>query len=452
MLTTLILLNLAGGDCVEDLEKLEGDEGFALMLHRVETYGMPRAERRQLERRWRKSTQRRLPSVSAMRRFLSSFHDPFEEAKREQGVAMIPKAKPALEGLHQVLQTLLGFIQSHSPQGVATLDMDATLIETGKREALFCYKGFRAYQPLNVWWAEQELVVRSEFRDGNVPAGYGQLRLLEESLASLPEGVEEVRMRSDTAGYQWDLLRHCAEGKDERFGVIDFAVGVAVSPEFRQAVQEVEPGDWKPLYHRVGARLVETGQEWAEVCYVPAAAAVKKNGPSYRFLATREPVRQLELEGMSSDSSKLPFPTLEYPEQPCCYKIYGVVTNLDWAGDEVIWWYRERCGKSEEAHAVMKKDLAGGQLPSKLFGANAAWWGVMLVALNLHAVMKRLVLGKEWVSKRMKSTRYWLINVPGRLVQHARRLILKLSGGHPSTQLLLEARRRLAELANAAPG
>lgn len=33
----------------------------------------------------------------------------------------------------------------------------------------------------------------------------------------------------------------------------------------------------------------------------------------------------------------------------------------------------ERCGKSEEAHAVTKDDLAGGKLPSEDFGENAAW-------------------------------------------------------------------------------
>ena len=37
-------------------------------------------------------------------------------------------------------QALLGFLQTHRRQTVATLDMDATLIETHKREALYCYK------------------------------------------------------------------------------------------------------------------------------------------------------------------------------------------------------------------------------------------------------------------------------------------------------------------------
>ena len=37
----LILLNLAGGDCVADLDKLEADEGLCQVMRRVEHYGLP---------------------------------------------------------------------------------------------------------------------------------------------------------------------------------------------------------------------------------------------------------------------------------------------------------------------------------------------------------------------------------------------------------------------------
>jgi len=51
------------------------------------------------------------------------------------------------------------------------------------------------------------------------------------------------------------------------------------------------------------------------------------------------------------------------------------------------------------------------------------------------------------VTKRMKAIRYWIINVPGRVVHHARRLTLRLGSNHPSTQILLDARRTLATMA-----
>lgn len=55
---SLILLNLAGGDCVNDLVKLEGDSGFCRFLRRIEQSGIKRAQRRELERRWRKEQKR----------------------------------------------------------------------------------------------------------------------------------------------------------------------------------------------------------------------------------------------------------------------------------------------------------------------------------------------------------------------------------------------------------
>jgi hypothetical protein len=128
------------------------------------------------------------------------------------------------------------------------------------------------------------------------------------------------------------------------------------------------------------------------------------------------------------------------------YKVFGVVTNMDWEGEELIQWFYKRCGKSEEAHAVMKEDLARGQFPSGDFEENAAWWWIMILALNLNVAMKALVLGESWVAKRMKAIRFSLINLPARVLERSRRLIVRLCRGHPSFGLLMEARRRIAQL------
>ena len=69
--------------------------------------------------------------------------------------------------------------------------MDATLVETHKQQALYSYRKYRAYQPLTVYWAEAEVIVHSEFRDGNVPAGYQQLRVFTEALEYLSCEVDE---------------------------------------------------------------------------------------------------------------------------------------------------------------------------------------------------------------------------------------------------------------------
>ena len=89
-----MLLNLAGGDCVDDLRVLEGDEGCARVLRRIELHGRARKERRVLERR------RAMPSPSAVFRYLQAFHDGEKVAKRVEGRAFIPSPAKALKGLY----------------------------------------------------------------------------------------------------------------------------------------------------------------------------------------------------------------------------------------------------------------------------------------------------------------------------------------------------------------
>jgi hypothetical protein len=441
MVLGVIFLNLAGGDCVEDIERLEADTGFVAILHAIERDLLSRVERRLVKFRWRRARQRAVPSPSALSGWLERFHDP-AAPKAVAGSAFIPALTEQLRGLWRVNRTLVEFVQTRQPSGSATLDMDATLIETHKRDALPCYKGFKAWQPLNCWWAEQGVMLYSEFRDGNVPAGHEQLRVMKDCLRYLPASVTKVAMRSDTAGYQEELLLYCGEGKDTRFGVIEFAVGADVTEAFRAAVLATPESEWKPLVRMFDGQPQQTDQEYAEVCYVPSWAGHSKNRADYRFLAIREPLRQLDL----GDTEKLPFPTQAFGQRGT-FKLFGVVTNLKSPGDEVIWWLRERCGKSEEVHSVLKSDLAGGQMPSGLFGANAAWWALAILSLNLNAAMKQLVLGKHWIAKRMKAVRFRLIGLPGRVVSHARKLIIRLGGGAEAMTTFLAARQTIRTLA-----
>jgi hypothetical protein len=76
----------------------------------------------------------------------------------------------------------------------------------------------------------------------------------------------------------------------------------------------------------------------------------------------------------------------------------------------------------------------------------------MIRALNLNSAMKHLVLKESWVTKRMKALRFSLINLPGRIIERARQLMIRITRGHPSLPVLLEVRQRIMELAHASPG
>jgi hypothetical protein len=174
-----------------------------------------------------------------------------------------------------------------------------------------------------------------------------------------------------------------------------------------------------------------------------------KRGPEYRYVALREPLRQLELAGMGVQR-ELPFPSLEMNHQN--YKLFGMVTNMEWKGDRLIAWQHERCGKSEEAHKVMKEDLAGGQLPSGDFGENAAWWWIMVLALNLNVALKQLVLGRGWEQRRMKAIRFALIHLPGRILNRSRQWIIRLGKSRSAYRLVTGARQKILQLAHSSAG
>jgi hypothetical protein len=471
-LVCLILLNISGGDCIDDINHMENDDGLRMVLKHLELRSAFGRRREKLKRqwRWRNGKKNSLPSPSAIFRYLLLFHDARQESirasrlaqvqveakgkgKGKVGKSFIPSSNAHLLGLSGINKSMLEFLQLNNPVKVATIDMDATVVSSNKKEALYSYKKIKSYQPLNVWWYEQNYMLHTQFRDGNVPAHFGQKELFIEALDNLPEGVEEVYLRCDTAGYVHELLKYCDAKENKPFGRIGFAIGCDVVDEFKKSVYEVKEEDWHPIYKEVNGELKETTQEWTELCYVPNEISRSKKGCYFRYLATRELIRQKVLPGeeMEELSQKsFSFPNVKLNDKN--YKIYGIVTNLGWEGEKIIHWSRKRCGDSEHVHGQMKEEFCGGQLPSGKFGVNAAWWWIMVLSLNLTSIMKRLALSKGLINKRMKKIRFSIINIPGRVIRKGKELIVRLSKGHPGFDLLVNCRRRIARLGALSPG
>ena len=397
---TVVALLAAGGECVDDVRVLHADAG--------------------LLRLWGRKV---LPAAETLRTFLKRFHDEAMVAVREPHTAFIPEETAGLQGLTAVQDQLLQGLQRRAPQPRATLDVDATPIASQKRTALPMYEGGTGYQPLQVWWAEQQVWVRSQFRDGNVGAQTGVLEIVQQSVASLEAvGVTEFALRSDSAGYQHAVLNWA---RAER---IPFAISADLSPDLKARIEALPATAWQPFRQWQGAELVHLDREWAEVEFTPSDGSTKKNLMPDRYLAIRARPRQGEL---FADGSAL--------------RYYATVTNRwDWDGERLLRWSHERCGTVELAHDVLKNELGGGVLPSYRFGANAAWWQLVVLTANLISALKRLALPEDWQSLRPRRLRFLLFQCAGRLVQHGRQLFLRLARAHPGTAAFLTARERLA--------
>lgn len=258
-------------------------------------------------------------------------------------------------------------------------------------------------------WAETGLVLADQFRDGNVPAQMEPLEVAQRAFAALPDTVGEYYYRGDSACHENGLIHWLRDEKREGGpqGRIGFAVSARMSEALHQAIQAVLEPEWK----RYGDPHPEEIRECAEVPFVPGEKSEKKDTQPLRYVAIRIRKKQGEL---FEDGSRV--------------RHFAVLTNRwELKAARLIEWHREKAGTIEMVHDVIKNDLGGGVLPSKYFGVNAAWLRLAVIAQNVLTVLKRLALPPELATARPKRLRFLIFNMPGRLVRHARRLILRLA-------------------------
>jgi hypothetical protein len=103
-----------------------------------------------------------------------------------------------------------------------------------------------------------------------------------------------------------------------------------MTAEFRKTGFEV------PEEHRTALSQGNWADAGEEGCFVPHKRGHSKNGPEYRYLATRQELKQAALPGMERGDEDHPFPVMKLKGRR--YKIFGIVTNRDWTGQELIPW------------------------------------------------------------------------------------------------------------------
>ncbi len=102
----------------------------------------------------------------------------------------------------------------------------------------------------------------------------------------------------------------------------------------------------------------------------------------------------------------------------------------------------------EYTHDVLKNEIAAAALPNGKFGANAAWFRLNVLTYNLLTALKRLTLPGDLRTTRPKGLRFLLFNTVGKVMHHARRLLLRLTGA-TQLALMMTVRQRIAVLAPA---
>ena len=336
--------------------------------------------------------------------------------------------------------------------GPVTLDLDTTDVEVygrKKRGVAYNHQGQRAGRPHVAAWAETEAVLAADLGDGTDDPRATAPDLLRRALACLPERARRsgrVAMRADAGYFAGQLARAAHDAH------ISFAIGAKRIAPLWRLLAGIADDDWHDAIEMDNAQV-----------------AVAQYCPDWWPANTRLLIRRVALDPeqvsadprsrrrrtLHPDQRALPIP--ELAQQPAVYAYSFILTNLDVSdpGKAIAaeHWYRHRT-TVENLFRDSKLGAALRHLPSGYPQVNTAWmWGALLAATMaawLHQ-LTAITAGEDILAghgvrdgKAMIATLRWrLIAVPGRLIRHARRLVLRLPPGH---SLLPEILARLRDL------
>jgi len=351
----------------------------------------------------------------------------------------------------RLLDLLPGERAAALADGPVTIDLDTTDVEVygrKKRGVAYNHQGQRVGRPHVAAWAETEIVLAADLGDGTDDPRATAPDLLRRALAALPPQVRagRVAMRADAGYFAGQLARAAHDAK------IAFAIGAKRIAPLWRLLAGIAEEDWHEAIEMDGTQVAV-----AEYCpdWWPANTRLLIR----RVLLDPEQVsadpRSRRRRTLHPDQRALPIP--ELAAQPAVYAYSFILTNLDVsAPDKAIaaeHWYRHRT-TVENLFRDSKLGAALQHLPSGYPQVNTAWmWGALLAASMaawLHQLTTRTA-GEDIVhghgvrgGKAMIATLRWrLIAVPGRLIRHARHLVLRLPPGYG---LLPEVLARLRKL------
>ena len=252
--------------------------------------------------------------------------------------------------------------------------------------------------------AEAGVVIHDEFREGNIAPASKNLEFIQACETQLPKGHRIAHVRLDSAGYQADIFNYCEEtGKT-------FAIGGRLDASTLKAIEAIPESDWK---HYADCVIAETTH------------SMKDTHKAFRLIVVKYK-RQAEL----------------FDDKP---KYHIVASNRTESAETTLVWYRQRGEVSENGIKELKIGFGMERMPCGQFKANSAFFRIGVIAHNLFVLFKYSALGGNWQHHRVATVRWRLFHLPGKLVRHARTLVLKIAA--ESVELFQNIRTKSYQLA-----
>jgi len=318
-----------------------------------------------------------------------------------------------LEGLDRVRDKINERVLKKDGIKEYTLDADATEINGEKADALFTYNGNKGYMPMLGFLYETPLCLYDEFREGNVAPAFGQKEFYLQCKQRMFWGKRIGYYRGDSASYQAGFFNQLEEDG------VKYGITADQDKAVKSAIVLIPSGDWKEPVKGCGYELSET---------VHCMNETKK---AFRLVVKREIRRQGELFGKEGQ-----------------YFYHAVATN--WLEEEknmeeVLKWHNQR-GQAENFNKELKIGLGMERMPCGQTHANAVFFRIGVIAYNLFIGFKRLSCPESWAKHSIATFRWKMVQVAGRIVQHAGETVLKLMIDLEKLELFKGIRRKSFKL------
>jgi len=316
-----------------------------------------------------------------------------------------------------------------------TLDFDAQLLEchTDKEGAGPHRKGGFGFHPLHCFLDETGEHLAGVLRPGNAGANTAadHVAVLDAALAQLPVELHETRRkrrleilaRADSAGATHEFAAAVRERG------IGFSLGYYVDERVGQAAVALPKRRWRRALNADGSP-----RRGAWVAELTACVDLSAWPAGTRLIVRRE---------RPHPGAQLRFTDCDGHRYTC------FITDQD--GNEIAQLERRhRLHARVEDRIQESQELGLGRLPFQALQPNRGWFELALLAQDLLAWLRLLVLEGELALAKPKRLRGRLLHVAGRITRSGRRRTLHLPRAWPWAEELLAAFARLRALE--APG
>lgn len=300
--------------------------------------------------------------------------------------------------LDKVLMSLAKKSIRQSGLKTATIDIDWTGIETDKEESAYTYKGTKGMATLTAFVAETGVCLGSWFRRGNVSPQSDIAAMLSHIVTSLEQDgdIRVTGFRSDSAGYQADIINFCEEHG------ITYGIRGKMDPAVVKQISAIKETDWEPLIGRNGYEI--PGHQVTSVVH-----SMEKTEKSFRMVVIRKEREYL----------KEPIPEPSDDRLDTHQFIHFVTATNSELSDSLFTQFYNSRANCEQYIQEAKYGFSLNYLPMSTLNGNAVWSSIVMLAYNLGVLLKQMVLKIHPLSMRMQTLRYRFYQVAARWVSHS---------------------------------